>query len=69
MIDLIWYFSVTNISYILRTLTNSNPNLLYDRFNLLLICYNPILSFRNSNKLKYRIGNNDERCGKWNNKK
>jgi hypothetical protein len=44
MIDLIWYLFVTTISYILGTLTNSNPNLLYDRSNLVLICYNHILS-------------------------
>jgi hypothetical protein len=44
MIDLIWYLSLTIISYILETLTNSNPNLLHDRSNLVLICYNPILS-------------------------
>jgi hypothetical protein len=49
MIVLIWYLSVTTISYILGTLTNSNPNLLHDRYNLVLICYNPILSIRNSN--------------------
>jgi hypothetical protein len=41
--DLIWYLSVTTISYILGTLTNSNPNLLHDRSNLVLICYNHIL--------------------------
>jgi hypothetical protein len=52
MIDLIWYLSVTTISYILGTLTNSKLNLLYDRSNLILICYYPILSIRNSNKLK-----------------
>jgi hypothetical protein len=49
MIDLIWYLSVTIISYILGTLTNSKPNLLHDISNLVLICYNPILSVRNSN--------------------
>jgi hypothetical protein len=49
MIDLIWYLSVTTISYILETLTNSKPNLLHDRSDLVLICYNPIISFRNSN--------------------
>jgi hypothetical protein len=69
MIDLIWYLSVTTISYILGTLTNSNPNLLHDRSNLVLICYNYILFIRNTNKLKSRIGNNDARSGKWNNKK
>jgi hypothetical protein len=69
MIDLIWYLSVTTISYILGTLTNSNPNLLHDRSNLALTCYNPILSIRNSNKLESRIGNNDARSDKWNNKK
>jgi hypothetical protein len=49
MIDLICYISVTTISYILGTLTNSKPNLLHDRSNLVLICHNPILSIRNSN--------------------
>jgi hypothetical protein len=49
---LIWYLSVTTISYILKTLTNSKLNLLHDRSNLVLISYNPILSIRNSNKLK-----------------
>jgi hypothetical protein len=49
MIDLIWYLSVTTISYILGTLTNSNPNLLHDRSNLVLICYNHILYIRYSN--------------------
>jgi hypothetical protein len=34
MIDLIWYLSVTTISYILGTLTISKPNLLHDRSNL-----------------------------------
>jgi hypothetical protein len=52
MKDLICYLSVTTISYILGTLTNSKLNLLHDRSNLVLICYNPILSIRNSNKLK-----------------
>jgi hypothetical protein len=47
--SLIWYLSVTTISYILGTLTNSKPNLLHDRSNLVLIYYNPILSIRNSN--------------------
>jgi hypothetical protein len=41
MIHLIWYLSITTISYILETLTN-----------LILICYNHILSIRNSNKLE-----------------
>jgi hypothetical protein len=68
MIDLIWYLSVTTISYILGTLTNSKPNMLHDRSNLVLICYNPILSIRNSNKLVSRIGNSDARSGKWNKK-
>jgi hypothetical protein len=68
MIDLIWYLSVTTISYILGTLTNSKPNMLHDRSNLVLICYNPILSIRNSNKLVSRIGNSDARYGKWNKK-
>jgi hypothetical protein len=54
MIDLISYLSITTISYILGTLTNSKPNLLHDRSNLVLICYNPILSIRNSNKLVSR---------------
>jgi hypothetical protein len=49
MIDLILYLSVTTISYILGTLTNSEPNLLHDRSNLVLICYNRILSVMNSN--------------------
>jgi hypothetical protein len=52
MIDLIWYLSVTTISYILGTLTNLKPNLLHDRSNLVLIYYNPILSIRNSNNLE-----------------
>jgi hypothetical protein len=52
MIDLIRYLSVTTISYILGTLTNSKPNLLHDISNLILICYNHILSIRNSNKLE-----------------
>jgi hypothetical protein len=52
MIDLIWYLSVTIIFYLLATLINSKPNLLYDRSNLVLICYNHILYVRNSNKLK-----------------
>jgi hypothetical protein len=69
MLDLIWYLSVTTISYILGTLTNSNPNMLPDRSNLILISYNPILSIRNSNKLECRIGNNDARSDNWNNKK
>jgi hypothetical protein len=52
ILDLIWYLSVTTISYILGTLTNLKPNLLHDRSNLVLIYYNPILSIRNSNKLE-----------------
>jgi hypothetical protein len=68
MIDLIWYLSVTIISYVLETLTNSKPNLLHDRSNRVLICYNPILSIRNSNKFESRIGNSDARSGKWNQK-
>jgi hypothetical protein len=48
MIDLVWYLSVITISYILGTLTISKPSLLHDRSNLVLICYNPILSIRNS---------------------
>jgi hypothetical protein len=68
MIDLIWYLFVTTISYILGTLTNSNLNLLHDRSNLVHICYNYILSIRNSNKLESRIGNSDARFGKWNKK-
>jgi hypothetical protein len=43
MIDLIWYLSIITISYILGTLTNTKPNLLHDRSNLVLIYYNPIL--------------------------
>jgi hypothetical protein len=46
MIDLIWYLSITTISYILGTLTNSKSNLLHDRSNLVLIYYNPILGGR-----------------------
>jgi hypothetical protein len=68
MIDLIWHLYVTTISYILGTLTDSNPNLLHDRSNLVLICYNHILSIRNSNKLESRIGNSDARSGRWNKK-
>jgi hypothetical protein len=34
---------VTSIYYILGILTNSNPNLLHDRSNLVLVYYNPIL--------------------------
>jgi hypothetical protein len=49
MIDIIWYLSVTTISYISGTLTNSNPNLLHDKSNVVLICYNPILFVRNFN--------------------
>jgi hypothetical protein len=52
MIDLIWYLSVTILSYLLGTLTNSKPNMLHDRSNLVHICYNHILSIRNSNKLE-----------------
>jgi hypothetical protein len=52
MIDLIRYLSVTMLSYLLGTLTNSKPNLLPNRSNLVLICYNPILSVRNYNKLE-----------------
>jgi hypothetical protein len=57
MTDLNWYLSVIIIFYLLGTLTNSKPNLLHDRSNLLLIYYNPILSVRNSNKLetKYNL--------------
>jgi hypothetical protein len=43
MIDLILYLSVTIISYLLGTLTNSKSNLLPDRSNMVLIYYNPIL--------------------------
>jgi hypothetical protein len=68
IVDLIWYLSVTTISYILGTLTNSKPNLLHDRSNLVLICYNHILSVRNSNKLESRIGKCDARSSKWNKK-
>jgi hypothetical protein len=49
MLDLSWYSSVTIISYLLGTLTNSKPNTLHDRSNMVLICYNHILSVRNSN--------------------
>jgi hypothetical protein len=48
MVDLMWYLSVPTISYILGTLTNSNPNFLHDRSNLVLICYNHILYIMNS---------------------
>jgi hypothetical protein len=54
MIDLIWYLSVTTISYILGTLINLKPNPLHDRSNLVLICYNLILSIRNSDKLEIK---------------
>jgi hypothetical protein len=47
-----WYLSVTIISYILGTQTNSKPTLLHDRSNQVLICYTHILSIRNSNKLE-----------------
>jgi hypothetical protein len=43
-------------------------NLLHDRSNLVLICYNHILYIRNSNKLKTRICNSDAGSGKWNKK-
>jgi hypothetical protein len=52
VIDLIMYLSVTILSYFLGTLTNSKPNPLHDRSNLVFICYNPILSIWNTNKLK-----------------
>jgi hypothetical protein len=52
MIDLIWYLSVIITSYLLGSLTNSKPNLLHDLSNLVLICYNLILSVRKSNKLE-----------------
>jgi hypothetical protein len=58
MIDLIWYLCVTTISYILGTLTNSKLNLLHDRSNLVLICYNPIVSIRNSNLILLLINTN-----------
>jgi hypothetical protein len=54
MIDLIWYLSVTIISYLLGTLINSKPNLLHDKSNPILICYNHILSVRNSKKLEIK---------------
>jgi hypothetical protein len=57
-----------HILYI-RNSNKPKPNLLHDRSNLVLICYNYILFIRNSNKLESRIGNNDTRSGKWNNKK
>jgi hypothetical protein len=44
MTDLIWYLSVTILSYPLGTLTNLKPNLLHDRSKLVLICYNTIVS-------------------------
>jgi hypothetical protein len=43
MTHLIWYLSVTILSYLLGILTNSKPNPLHDISNLVLICYNPIL--------------------------
>jgi hypothetical protein len=43
--------------------------MLHDRSNLILIGYIPILSISNSNKLESRIGNNDARFDKWNDKK
>jgi hypothetical protein len=49
MIDLIWYLSVIILSYLLGTLTNSKPNQLHDKSNLLSTYYNLILSLRNSN--------------------
>jgi hypothetical protein len=54
MVDLIWYLFITILSYLLRTLTNSKLNLFHDRSNLILICYNPIISVRNSNKFKIK---------------
>jgi hypothetical protein len=45
MIDLIRYLSVTTISYILGTLTNSKSNPLHGRSNLVLIYYNHILGW------------------------
>jgi hypothetical protein len=68
MIDIIWYLSVITISYILGTLTNLKPNLLHYRSNMVLICYNHIISTRNSNKLESRIGNRDAKSGKCNKK-
>jgi hypothetical protein len=67
MIDLIWYLSVITISYILGTLTNSNPNLLHDRSNLVLIRYNHILYSRNSNKLDVgtRLSWQVDPTGEW----
>jgi hypothetical protein len=55
MIDLIYYLSVIVLSYLLGNLTNSKPNPLYDRSNLVFICYNHILSIRNSNKLETKL--------------
>jgi hypothetical protein len=54
MIHLIWYLSVTILSYLLGSLINSKPNMLHDRSNQILICYNHILSVRNSNKLEIK---------------
>jgi hypothetical protein len=51
MIDLIWYLSVTTTFYILGTLTNPNQHMIHDICNLILTCYNHILSIRNSNKI------------------
>jgi hypothetical protein len=42
--------------------------MLYDRSYLVLICYNHIISIRNSNKLESRIGKSDARSSKWNKK-
>jgi hypothetical protein len=52
MIDLIWYLSVIILFYLLGILTNLKLNLLHDKSIPVLICYNHILSVRNSNKLK-----------------
>jgi uncharacterized protein (DUF952 family) len=56
-----YYHTSTN-----HTVTNLNPNLLHDRSNLVLICYNPIISIRNSSKLESKIGNSDAISSKWN---
>jgi hypothetical protein len=42
--------------------------MLHDRSNLVLICYNHILSIRNSNELESRISNSDARSDNWNKK-
>jgi hypothetical protein len=43
------------MSYLLETITNSKPNILHDRSNMVLICYNLMISVRNSNKLETKF--------------